>query len=293
MRTASPLIDAHHHLWRYTPAEYGWIDSRMAAIRRDFLLPDLLSELSHVGVDGAITVQARQALEETHWLLDLANNHETIRGVVGWAPIAAPEFEDLLPELAAEPKLLGLRHIVQAEAAGFLDGPDFNRGIRAMRSTGLIYDILIAEPQLREAIRFIDRHPQQQFVLDHIAKPRIAIKEIEPWRTNIRELSKRSNVACKLSGIVTEDSWSQWSLESIRPYLDVAVEAFQPDRLMAGSDWPVCLVASGYAEWWNALSSYFAGFTEVERAKIFGITAISTYDLKESRDHVPRRNKKR
>ena len=253
----------------------------MATIRRDFLLPDLLPELAGAGVDAAISVQVRQTLEETHWLLDLANRCEAIRGVVGWAPIASPDFEDSLPMLTEDPKLVGLRHIVQAEPAGFLDNPDFNRGIRAMRPTGLIYDILITENQLAEATRFVDRHPQQQFVLDHIAKPKIAAKEIEPWRTNIRELSKRSNVVCKLSGIVTEDSWSQWSLESIRPYLDIAVEAFQPDRLIAGSDWPVCLVATSYTQWWNTLHNYFEDFTEDERAKIFGTTAIRTYDLKD------------
>jgi L-fuconolactonase len=282
MRTPNPpVIDAHHHFWHYSPTEYQWIDDRMATIRRDFLLTDLLPELAGAGVDAAISVQVRQTLEETHWLLDLANRCEAIRGVVGWAPIASPDFEDSLPMLTEDPKLVGLRHIVQAEPAGFLDNPDFNRGIRAMRPTGLIYDILITENQLAEATRFVDRHPQQQFVLDHIAKPKIAAKEIEPWRTNIRELSKRSNVVCKLSGIVTEDSWSQWSLESIRPYLDIAVEAFQPDRLIAGSDWPVCLVATSYTQWWNTLHNYFEDFTEDERAKIFGTTAIRTYDLKD------------
>ncbi len=277
----TPVIDSHHHLWRYSAAEYDWIDDRMAAIRRDFLPADLVLELADAEVDGAVAVQARQTLEETNWLLELARDGDAIRGVVGWAPIAAPDFEVSVSALATKPKLVGLRHIVQAEPAGFLDNPDFNRGIRAMQPTGLAYDILITENQLAEAIRFVDRHPQQKFVLDHLAKPKIAATEIEPWRILIRELSRRSNVSCKLSGMVTEDSWSQWSLDSLRPYLNLAVEAFGPNRLMAGSDWPVCLVASGYAQWWNTLRIYFTDFSEDERAQIFGKTAITIYDLQE------------
>jgi L-fuconolactonase len=169
---------------------------------------------------------------------------------------------------------------VQAEPQGFLDGEDFNRGIRAMRGTGLVYDLLVVEHQLGEAIRFVDRHPQQLFVLDHIAKPKIAAGEIEPWRTRIHELSKRSNVCCKVSGMVSEDSWTHWSIESLRPYLDTVVSAFGPDRLMAGSDWPVCLVASGYVQWWQLLRDYFADFSADERADIFGATAARIYNLK-------------
>jgi L-fuconolactonase len=169
---------------------------------------------------------------------------------------------------------------VQAEPKGFLDGEDFNRGIRAMRGTGLVYDLLIVEHQLDEAIRFVDRHPQQMFVLDHIAKPKIAAGETEPWRARMQELSRRSNVSCKISGMVTEDSWSQWSIKSLRPYLDTVVNAFGANRLMAGSDWPVCLVATDYAQWWQLLRSYFADFSNDERANIFGATASRIYNLK-------------
>jgi L-fuconolactonase len=274
------VIDSHHHLWRYSASEYDWINNRMAALRRDFLPSDLVIEFANAEVDGAVTVQARQTLEETEWLLELARTCKQIRGVVGWAPIAASNFQDSLHKLAADPKLVGLRHIVQAEPQGFLDGADFNRGIRALHTTGLVYDLLILQSQLDEAIRFVDRHPDQIFVLDHIAKPKIAAREIEPWRTRIQELSKRANVCCKLSGMVTEDSWSNSSLESLRPYLDIAVEAFGPDRLMAGSDWPVCLVATSYAQWWTMLRTYFAAFSESERTNIFGATAIKVYDLK-------------
>ncbi|MGD0443406.1 MAG: amidohydrolase family protein [Edaphobacter sp.] len=275
----SRVIDAHHHLWRYSASEYQWIDDSMAALRRDFLPSDLVVELANAGIDGAVTIQTRQTLEETRWLLELAQSCKQIRGVVGWAPIAASDFQDSLHKFAAQPKFVGLRHIVQAEPQGYLDGADFNRGIRDLLTTGLVYDLLILQSQLDEAIRFVDRHPQQRFVLDHIAKPKIAAREIEPWSTHIRDLSKRSHVYCKLSGMVTEDSWSNCSLESLRPYLDIAVEAFGPDRLMAGSDWPVCLVATSYPQWWTMLQNYFAIFSESERASIFGATAIKVYDL--------------
>jgi len=278
--TRSLVIDAHHHLWRYSAAEYDWIDDSMAPIRRDFLPADLAAELTLSGIDGAVAVQARQALKETQWLLENARTFERIRGVVGWAPIASPDFESSLDKFAAEPKLVGLRHVVQAEPKGFLDGEDFNRGIRALRDTGLAYDLLIVESQLEEAIRFVDRHPRQVFVLDHIAKPRIASGEIEPWRTLLRELSKRGNVCCKISGMTTEASWTQWSLDSLRPYLDTVVDAFGANRLMAGSDWPVCLLATSYSRWWQVLRDYFAGFSTEESALIFGGTAVKTYNLK-------------
>jgi L-fuconolactonase len=278
--TKSECIDAHHHLWHYSDNEYGWIDDSMASLRRDFLPIDLVAELAKANVDGTVAVQARQTLEETQWLLELAQSCKAIRGVVGWAPIAASNFEASLDELAANTKLVGLRHVVQAEPTGFLDGADFNHGISAMQKVDLVYDLLIIESQLEEAIRFVDRHPQQTFVVDHIAKPKIATRKIEPWRAGIRELSTRSNVCCKLSGMVTEDAWSRWSIESLRPYLDVVVEAFGVDRLMAGSDWPVCLVATSYAQWWQILRDYFAAFSEDERAQIFGATATRIYHLR-------------
>jgi L-fuconolactonase len=277
---SNPVIDSHHHLWQYSPTEYGWIDDTMTALRRDFLPTDLVAELANAKIDGAITVQARQTLEETDWLLDLAQTCPQIRGVVGWAPIASADFEASLPQLTSQAKLVGLRHVVQAEPAGFLDTPDFNHGIRALAKTNLIYDILIFERQLEEAIRFVDRHPLQVFVLDHIAKPKIATGELEPWRTHIRKLSTRPNVSCKISGMVTEDAWPKWSIESLRPYLDTVVESFGPDRLLAGSDWPVCLAATTYTRWWQTLCDYFANFSPDDRTKIFGANATRIYGLK-------------
>jgi len=276
------VIDAHHHLWRYSANEFDWINDDMAVLRRDFLLGDLMVELPEAKVEGVVTVQARQTLEETRWLLELTKSCSAMRGVVGWAPISSAGFEASLDALAAEPKLVGLRHVVQAEPDGFLDSADFNRGIRSMRGRGLIYDVLIVERQLEQTIRFVDRHPQQVFVLDHVAKPKIASGEIEPWRSRMLELSKRANVMCKISGMVTEDSWSRWSIESLRPYLEVVVEAFGTERLMVGSDWPVCLVATEYGRWWRVLRDYFAGYSDAEQAQIFGVTSIRTYGLADS-----------
>jgi L-fuconolactonase len=278
--TKSAVIDAHHHLWRYTPEEYGWIDEPMQALRRNFMPQDLTAEMSAAGVDGAVLVQVRQTLEETRWMLDLADQCDAIRGVVGWAPIAGEEFPGVMEEFDGRAKLKGLRHIIQSERdENYILREDFNSGIRAMAGSGLVYDILIYEQHLPQTIEFVDQHPDQPFVLDHIAKPLIAAGVLEPWAARMRELAKRENVACKLSGMVTEAKWDAWSAATLKPYLDVAVEAFGPERLMAGSDWPVCLVASGYAQWWEVLRAYFAGFSEEERARVFGGTAVKVYGL--------------
>ena len=272
-------IDAHHHLWRYTRDEYGWIDDSMRVLKRDFLPGDLREEMRLAGVDGAVAVQARQTLEETRWLLEQAEGCREIRAVVGWGPIAATDFAASLEEFAGRVKLKGLRHIVQAEPDGFLLGEEFNRGIRSMRGSGLVYDVLVYERQLAEAIAFVDRHPEQVFVLDHVAKPRIREGVMEPWAGHIRELARRENVWCKVSGMVTEADWAAWSLETLRPYLDVVVEAFCVKRLMVGSYWPVCLVASGYSQWFATLGEYFAGLSEGEREAVFGGTASAVYRL--------------
>src|SRR5215469_4092775 len=273
-------IDAHHHMWRYSAAEYEWIDGPLVEIRRDYLPADLQRELKVSNVDGTVVVQARQHEDETEWLLSCARETPQILGVVGWANIAAADFPQRLQALAQQPKMVGLRHWVQAEPDGFLEQQEFNRGIRALRDADLVYDILIVERQLEEAACFVDRHPEQPFVLDHMAKPKIAAGEVEPWRQRIVELSRRPNVRCKVSGMVTEANPKNWKPTDLRPYLDTVVEAFGPQRLMAGSDWPVCLVGTSYQSWWDLLHSYFAEFSEAERASIFGGCAARTYGLK-------------
>lgn len=273
------IIDAHHHLWRYTAAEFDWIDDAMAVLRRDFSVDDLRTEMAAAGVDGTVAVQARQSIDETQWLCGLVGVDSPIRGVVGWAPIASANFGDVLEELHTLPGLVGLRHVVQSEAPGFLDVRAFNDGVTLLGEAGLTYDVLIFERQLEEAIRFVDRHPRQRFVVDHVAKPKIAAGELEPWASRMRELARREHVWCKVSGMVTEAEWSAWTPQTLRPYLDVCMEVFGPERVMAGSDWPVCLVASTYGYWWQTLRDYFAGCSEAERTGIFGGNAIQFYRL--------------
>ncbi len=200
--------------------------------------------------------------------------------MVGWAPIASGEFSTTLEEFTGRPKLKGLRHVVQAEPdENYLLREDFNRGIGVLRGSGLVYEVLIYEHQLPQTIEFVDRHPDQVFVLDHIAKPRIRERVLEPWAGRMRDLARRENVSCKLSGMVTEADWNGWTLEGLRPYLDVVVEAFGPQRLMVGSDWPVCLVACGYAQWFGVLEEYFAGFSTQERDAVFAGNAARVYGL--------------
>jgi len=273
-------IDAHHHLWRYTPQEYGWIDDTMQLLRRDFLPADLKSAMRSAGVDGTIAVQARQTLEETRWLLDLADENDEIRGITGWAPIAGPEFPGVMEEFDGRAKLKALRHVIQGERdENYILREDFNSGIRALEGSGLVYEILIYERHLPQTIEFVDRHPNQLFVLDHLAKPLIATGVMEPWAAQMRELGKRENAWCKVSGMVTEADWNAWTSETLKPYIDVAVEAFGPQRLMAGSDWPVCLVACSYERWWQVLREYFSSFSQQEQERIFGENAAELYDL--------------
>jgi len=257
------IIDSHHHFWKYSAAEYGWLGDKpgddMAALRRDFLPPDLRAVLTACGVDAAVSVQARQSLEETNWLLDMAECHDFIRGVVGWVPLADPGVAGILEQLATRKKLKGVRHIVQGEPDDrFLLRDDFNRGINALAAYDLVYDILIYERQLPAAIEFVDRHPNQRFVLDHIAKPRIRDGVISPWRENMRELARRENVYCKISGVATEADFRNWTAAQLRPYIDAALGAFGPKRVMFGSDWPVCLAAIPYMDWLMMVSAMFA-----------------------------------
>ena len=273
-------IDAHHHLWRYGAREYGWINADMKALARDFLQQDLKGELTKCGIAGTVAVQARQSPEETKWLLSLAGKFDFIRGVVGWADIRSDSFESQLEALQGEKKLTGLRHVVQDEPDDkFLSGMPFNRGIARLAKTNLVYDILIFERQLPAAIEFVDRHPNQKFVLDHIAKPRIKEKVTEPWRTRIADLARRENVYCKISGMVTEASWKDWSIEDLQPYFDAVMQAFGPARLMAGSDWPVCLLASTYEGWFQTLERLTARLSTAEKNLFFGGVATQVYGL--------------
>jgi L-fucono-1,5-lactonase len=250
-------IDAHQHFWNYDPHQYEWIDGSMALLRRDFLPADIKPELDHSGTQGCVAVQARQSLEETRWLLELAERHPFIVGVVGWVDLLSPDVRSQLQIFAANSKLVGIRHIVQSEPDDrFLMRPDFMRGIAALEEFDLAYDILIYTKHLPVGAEFVQQFPRQRFVLDHLAKPPIKSGSIQPWADGIRELAAFPNVYGKLSGLVTEAEWQHWTTDDITPYLDVAFAAFGPERLMAGSDWPVCLVAASYARTLDLVKTY-------------------------------------
>ena len=274
-------IDAHHHLWKYSAAEYGWISPEMRAIKRDFLPGDLEQLMHHFGIEGTVAVQARQTLEETRWLLELAQQHQVMRGVVGWVPLTqGAAVKAHLERFAAGRKLRGVRHVIHDEPDDhYILRADFNEGMRVLLGTGLRYDILIFEKHLPAAIEFVDRHPNQVFILDHIAKPRIKDKVLSPWDRNLREMAKRSNVYCKLSGMVTEADHQRWTPAGLQPYIDVVLQAFGPKRLMYGSDWPVMLLAGEYAQWYGVVTNAIAKLSKPEQERIMGGTAVEAYGL--------------
>lgn len=274
-------IDSHQHFWRYSPAEYGWIDDRMARIRRDFLPDDLAPLLAASGLDGAVAVQARSSLEETRFLLELAREHDCVKGVVGWADLCGDDLDAVLDELCQEPLLRGLRHVVQDEPDDdFLRRADFQAGVRKLAARGLVYDILIYPRQLDAAVAFAAALPDQPFVLDHLAKPDIAGARADNWRGGFRELAAMDHVLCKVSGMVTEAKWNAWQPDDFRAYMDEALDAFGIDRLMFGSDWPVALLAAdGYQDVYQLVADWAAQLSEDEQAKLFGGNAARFYGL--------------
>lgn len=275
-------IDSHQHLWRYDPVEYDWIPADPPALRRDYLIADLIRELDSAHVNAAIAVQARQSLEENDFLLAQADaSGGRIRGVVGWVDLAAPDVDSTLARYAARRRFVGVRHVVQGESdPAFLARPAFNDGVARLRHHGLIYDLLIYAPQLPAAIAFVDRHPAQPFVLDHIGKPAIAPGAFDDaWARDFRELAKRPHVVCKLSGVVTEVRAASWNADLIRPYLDLAVEVFGPARLMFGSDWPVCRLRTEYGDWVATLQQLTRQWSAAEQVAFWGGTAKNAYRI--------------
>jgi L-fuconolactonase len=278
--TLDVKIDSHHHFWSYDPVAYGWIDDAMKVLRQDFLPTQLRAEMIASGVDGVVSVQARQSSAETEWLLQLAAQHSFIRGVVGWVDLRSPTAATELERFAGNRKLKSVRHVVQDEPdADFLLRKDFNRGIGELHRFSLAYDILIFERQLPQTIRFVDAHPYQVFVLDHLGKPKVKAGVFEPWNQNLRELARRPNVYCKVSGLVTEADYTSWTAAQLEPYWETALEAFGPKRLMFGSDWPVCNVAGGYGSWHRLVTGWVSKLSQEEQVSVFGGTAREAYRL--------------
>ncbi|HZT44487.1 MAG TPA: amidohydrolase family protein [Chthonomonadaceae bacterium] len=275
-------IDAHQHFWHYDPEEYDWISEEMPGLRRDFLPHDLAPLLRQIDFDGSIAVQARQSLEETEWLLALSEQYAFIRGVVGWVDLRSTQVRKQLETLGPHPKLCGVRHVVQDEPDdAFMLQPEFLRGLALLHEFGLVYDLLLYPRHLPIAAQVVERFPEQTFVLDHLAKPAIKDRALSPWREDLHELARFPNVFCKLSGMVTETHWGQWQTEDFLPYLDVALEAFGPERVMIGSDWPVCTLSGDYASVMGIVMDALDSFPEEARRQILGENCLRAYGLKE------------
>ena len=274
-------LDAHNHFWNYDPQKHSWINDEMSVIKRDFAPADLKTLLHQTGLDGTVAVQADQTEAETEFLLKLAEKNDFIKAVVGWVDLRAENINERLSHYARYEKLVGVRHVVQEEPdLNFMLREDFQRGLSLLKDFGLTYDVLIFPIQLDAAIETVRRHPRQKFVLDHIAKPLIKHGKIEGWKEKIQLLSSFDNVTCKISGMVTEADWNQWKPDDFTPYLDVIVDAFGVDRIMYGSDWPVCLLGGEYAEVKGIVDQYFSTYSEEDKNKIFGQNAAEFYGIK-------------
>jgi len=273
-------LDAHQHFWSYDAAQYPWIPPG-TPLHRSWLPDDLAALQQPLGFEGSIAVQARQVVGESDWLLSLADKHANVKGVVGWVDLRSDRVEADLARLAAHPKFVGVRHVVQEEPdVDFMLGRDFQRGISKLRAHGLTYDILIYPKQLEAAIRLAENFPQQPFVLDHLAKPPIKDGAMEPWKSQLLRLAKLPNVHCKVSGMLTEADHKAWRAEQFRPYLDTVFEAFGPARLMYGSDWPVCLFAGSYEQAYRLVDDYARALTDAERAGLFGGNCARFYSAR-------------
>lgn len=274
-------IDSHQHFWKYEKTRGGWITDEMALLRRDFLAEEYEGECARNGVDGSVAVQVDQSESETLFLLDLAESNSRIAGVVGWADLCSPRIAERLQFFSQFKKLRGFRHIAQAEPDDrFLVRSDFLRGIARLREFGFTYDILIYPKQLPAAIELVSRFPEQRFVVDHLAKPLIKAGSREPWAGHMRAIAQDRNVFCKVSGMVTEADWLAWKLEDMLPYLDVVFQAFGPERVMFGSDWPVCLLAASYARVKQLIENYMQHLPSADQENIFGGSATRFYGLK-------------
>lgn len=273
-------IDAHQHFWVYNPVRDAWIDDGMGVIRKNFLPKDLLPVLQKNNMDGCVAIQADQSINETNFLLELADENDFIKGVVGWVDLRMENLEEQLEKSISFKKLKGFRHIVQAEEQeDFLLRDDFCKGVSLLKKFGFTYDILIYSKQLKFAIDFVKRFPEQFFVIDHLAKPSIRESKIDEWEKEIKLIAAFPNVYCKLSGMVTEADWERWSANDFKPYIEIVLENFGIDRVMFGSDWPVCLVAATYKQCCEILEENTIHFSEEEKKKLWGENAIRFYNL--------------
>lgn len=274
------IIDSHLHLWTYHPSTQTWIDGKMQVLKRDYMPLDLYPLFEKLGVEKGVAVQAAQTEEETNFLLGLAEKHEHIGGVVGWVDLLAEDLEYRLDQWSDKPLLKGFRHILQDEPnSGFMLQVEFIRGLKHLAEKGFTYDLLIRPHQFEEAIKMVSQVPELPIVLDHIAKPNIAQQRMAPWQKYIRTLADFPNVYCKLSGMITESDWQNWKAEDFPVYTDIVLEAFGPNRIMFGSDWPVCLLAGAYEEVLTLAKTCISALSKLEQENIWRNTAEQFYQL--------------
>ena len=274
------IIDAHQHFWKYEPIKHEWIDESMAVIRQDFLPSDLQQTYAANGIDGCVAVQADQTLAETDFLLKLSGENHFIKGVVGWVDLRDKNVDSVLEAYSSNKKMKGFRHIVQGEADhNFLIRPDFLKGISHLEKYGYVYDILIFPHQLGAALEFVKQFPNQKFIIDHMAKPYIKDGFYDGWAVLMAEIANYENVFCKLSGMITEADYNSWPPAQITPYMDLVLQAFGPERVLFGSDWPVCLVAGSYTDVKNVVTNCIAELSLAEQSAIMGENAMRFYDL--------------
>lgn len=272
-------IDAHQHFWKFDPIRDSWINDDMKVIRRNFLPEDLKPLLAGKNIDGCVAVQADQSEDETLFLLMLAAKHDFMKGVVGWVDLRSDKLRDRLNYFSQFPKLKGFRHVVQGEPKGFLSNPAFINGVRLLQSYNYTYDLLLYHHQLEEALTFLQQVPEVNIVIDHIAKPSISTGEKTQWELNMAAAATFKNVWCKVSGMVTEADWKNWKTGDFTPYLEEVFEAFGPERIMYGSDWPVCLVAASYDQQCAIVESFISKLSQHEKNLVMGENARRFYNL--------------
>lgn len=272
-------LDSHQHFWEYDPKRQDWISPEMNRIRRNFLPGDLYPLLQDAKIDGCIAVQAEESLRETDFLLDLASQHAWISGVVGWADLKDDKLDELLDQYSESKKLVGFREVLQSKDPAYMLQKEFIRGVQKIGGRGYGYDILIFPNHLAASLDLVKKCPDQRFVIDHLAKPNIKDGEWKNWKKGMALLAERELIHCKLSGIITEADWKKWTPEQLFPYLEIALELFGPNRLMYGSDWPVCLLAGEYEKFWEVMEQFTDALSSSEKARIMGDTAAEFYKI--------------
>jgi L-fuconolactonase len=275
-------VDTHQHFWRYNENDYPWMSAEIGALRRDFVPSDLQPLLQESAIDATVAVQARQSLRETEWLLELSRKHDFIKGVIGWVDLRSPHVAAQLERFAPHEKLRGVRHVIHDEPDDeFMLRRDFLTGISLLADFHLTYDLLLFPRHLTFAGELVRLYPAQSFVLDHIAKPSIRTREIQPWLADLQKLAACPNVFCKVSGMVTEANWNGWQAEDFDIYMDAVFRAFGSQRIMIGSDWPVCTLAGSYTRIMDIPKNYVARLSVDEQNAVWCRNPKAFYGLAE------------